>query len=179
MVYIMVFSVDGACRGNGQPGSVGAAAACLRTRYGSKYWHRTRRLDDSYNVATNQRAEILAVIIALEWALEKYDELDSCPRLDVKIQSDSKYAIGCMTEWIWTWTNNGWRNSRGNEVANRDLIAEASNLDDRVRELGRVRYTWIPREDNADADGHCNDKLDEMEEERRRYSYSSSSSSSW
>lgn len=41
------------------------------------------------------------MIIALEQALEKYDELDGSPWLDVKIYTDSKYLIGCMTDWIY------------------------------------------------------------------------------
>jgi ribonuclease HI len=113
-----------------------------------------------YPPPTNQRAELTAIIIALEQALEKYDELDSCPRLKVKIFSDSKYAIGCMNEWIYKWTQNGWRNASGNEVANRDLIEDASDLDDRVKELGSVEYIWIPRAENEEADEACNRAMD-------------------
>lgn len=54
-----------------------------------------------YEDPTNQRADITAMIIALAWALEKYEELDTSPRLDVTIYSDSKYAIGCMNDWIY------------------------------------------------------------------------------
>jgi ribonuclease HI len=177
MVYIMVFEVDGACRRNGQPGSIGAAAACLLNRRGTSYTYKARRLDNARTVATNQRAELLAIILALEWALEKYDQLNGYPRLDVEIKSDSKYAVSCIKDWAAKWVQNGWYNSRGYEVANRDLIQKASDLDDRVQDLGSVQYTWISRGDNADADGHCNDVMDEMERERqRRYSYSSSSS---
>ena len=41
-----------------------------------------------------------------------------------------------MTEWIYKWANNRWLNSRGVEVANRDLIQKASDLDDELKELG-------------------------------------------
>lgn len=54
--------------------------------------------------------------------------------------ADSKYAIGCMTQWLHNWTNNGWRNSWGSEVANRELIEEASDLHDQVSEEGEVKY---------------------------------------
>lgn len=101
--------------------------------------------------------------MALEWALEKYDELDSYPDLDVRIHTDSRYAVGCMDNWIYKWVRNGWVNSAGNEVANRDLIEEASDLDDKVKDLGAVRYIWVPRSENEDADRHCNEELDEME----------------
>ncbi|KAI1270110.1 ribonuclease H-like domain-containing protein [Xylariaceae sp. FL1019] len=164
MVYTMVFEVDGGCRRNGQPRPLGAAACCLQMRSGRKHYARTERLPSNPS-PTNQRAEITAISMALKWALEKYDEDNICARLNVIIKSDSKYAVNAMSDWIYKWSSNGWVNSAGYEVANRDLIQQASRLDDRVRELGSVRYEWIPREDNIDADRHCNDSLDEQEDE--------------
>ena len=160
MVYIMKIYVDGGCRGNGQPGAIGAAAAVFEKRNGGHYaW--TKSLPQ-YPPPTNQRAEITAIILALEQALEKYENLDTNPYLDVKIYSDSKYAIGCMTNWIYKWTRNGWINAAGNEVANRDLIQEASDLDDRLKEEGDVEYIWISREENQLADRLCNECMDEQ-----------------
>ncbi|KAI1176273.1 ribonuclease H-like domain-containing protein [Nemania sp. FL0916] len=162
MVYIMEFEVDGGCRGNGKPWAVGAAACVLLTRSGSMYWHRTEELSRHPYPPTSQRAEITAIIMALEWALEAYDELDSYPRLVLRIHSDSRYATGCMNDWIYKWVHNGWQNAAGYEVANRDLIERASDLDDRVKELGEVKYIWVPREQNQTADELCDDKLDEL-----------------
>jgi ribonuclease HI len=159
MVYTMEIYVDGGCRGNGQPGSTGAAAAVFKFKYGRQIsW--TRALPQ-YPPPTNQRAEISAIILALEKALERYAELDSNPWLDVKIHSDSRYAIGCMTKWVYKWSRNGWTNAAGNEVANRDLIQEASDLDDKLKEEGTVEYIWIPRGENQEADKCCNQVLDD------------------
>lgn len=160
MVYIMEIYVDGGCRGNGQPGAIGAAAAVFKKRNG-KYDAWTKSLPP-YPPPTNQRAEITAIILALEQALEKLEELDTNPYLEVKIYSDSRYAIGCMTDWIYKWTRNGWINAAGNEVANRDLIQEASHLDDRLKEEGDVEYIWISREGNQLADRLCNENMDEQ-----------------
>lgn len=91
--------------------------------------------------------------------------------MDVEIFSDSKYAVTCMKTWIYKWANNGWTNSAGNEVSNRDLIEEASDLDDRVKDIGSVEYTWIPRSENEVADAACNVAMDKQE---RQY-YDSSS----
>jgi ribonuclease HI len=102
------------------------------------------------------------MILALEQALKKLEELDTNPYLDVKIYSDSRYAIECMTNWIYKWARNGWINAAGNEVANRDLIQEASDLDDRLKEEGDVEYIWIPREENQLADRLCNEDMDEQ-----------------
>ncbi|KAI0423694.1 ribonuclease H-like domain-containing protein [Xylaria sp. FL1042] len=162
MVYVMEFYVDGGCRGNGRPWAVGAAACVLKTRSGSSI-SQTLRLPRDEDIPTNQRAEITAIIMALEWALEKYEELNSYPRLVLRIHSDSRYAIGCMDNWIYKWARNGWQNAAGYEVANRDLIEKASDLDDKVKELGSVDYIWVPRSENEEADELCNDMLDELE----------------
>ncbi|KAG8428725.1 hypothetical protein J3459_002462 [Metarhizium acridum] len=161
MVYIMEIYVDGGCRGNGQWGAIGAAAVAFKKRSG-KHQCWTRHLP-MFPTPTNQRAEITAIIMALEKALEKYRELESNPYLDVKIYSDSRYAINCMTTWIYKWSRNGWRNAAGNEVANKDLIQEASLLDDELKEEGDVDYIWIPREENDIADSLCNQAMDEQE----------------
>lgn len=68
-----------------------------------------------------------------------------------------------MTTWISKWTSNGWINSIGDEVANKDLLQYASYLDDQVAELGSVTYKHIPRKQNTVADAACNRVLDEME----------------
>ncbi len=160
----MQIYVDGGCRRNGRPDAIGAAAAVIKLKWGRNKIS-TRDLPNGlYDPApTSQRAEISAIILALELALEKYDELYTNPYFDVKIYSDSKYAVNCMSEWIYKWSRNGWINSAGNAVVNQDLIRKASDLDDRVREEGHVEYIWIPREDNEMADEACNDALDEQE----------------
>lgn len=160
MVYIMEIYVDGGCRGNGHPGAIGAAAAAFKRRNGSYYgWQRSL---PRYPPPTNQRAELSAIIMGLEMALEKYAELDTNPYINVKIYSDSRYSIGCMTSWIYKWANNGWINAAGYEVANRDLIEEASDLDDRLKKEGDVDYIWIPRKENQYADSCCNDALNDQ-----------------
>lgn len=165
MVYIMYFKVDGACRGNGKPWARGAAAALRMFRgKGYKSWTRLLPSKSDGRRATNQRAELLAIVLALEKALERYEELNGCPRVDVKIHSDSKYAVNCMNKWVYKWVRNGWRNSRGLEICNRDLIERASELDDELAELGNVKYIWISREQNIEADQRCNACLDEVEE---------------
>ncbi|KAF3913729.1 hypothetical protein AA313_de0206288 [Arthrobotrys entomopaga] len=161
MGYIMKFQVDGACRGNGKPGAIAAAAACLLTR-GSTYYTRTRALP-SNPVPNNARAEIQALVIALEWVLEKYDQLDTSPYMDVTIQTDSQYAIDCMTKHIDKWRNNGWYTVAGTRVKHRDLIQQACQLEDEIEEIGHVTYEWIPRGNNQEADAECNQVLDNWE----------------
>jgi len=70
-----------------------------------------------------------------------------------------------MRVWIHRWLLNGWRTSGGYQVANRDLIQEAYDLDCELRELGHVEYNWVPRRQNEDANRYCNEELDNMEED--------------
>ena len=161
MVLVMEFFVDGACRGNGQPGAIGAAAAVRRYRDGSVA-NRTRRLTTYNYNATNQRAEILAIILALEWAMDIYEDLDNSPSIDVTIHSDSKYAVNCMNQWLTKWSNNGWTTSAGGSVANRDILQDAIDAENRVLDVGNVVYKWVPRDEVYEADERCNEVLNDM-----------------
>lgn len=174
MVYIIKIHVDGGCRGNGQPGSIGAAAAAFKNEHGH-YNTETKQALPSFPTPTNQRAELTSVILGLEKALERYHQLNSNPWLDVTIYCDSKYAVNCLTKWVHKWSNNGWKNSEGNEVANRDLIEEAMDLEERLKEEGDVCYVWIPREENQYVDGLCNEVMDDMCNDSQSY-YSSDDS---
>ncbi|KAE9977384.1 hypothetical protein EG327_007765 [Venturia inaequalis] len=169
MVYTMEVYVDGGCRRNGHSSAIGAAAACFKSRQGS-YVIYTEPLPRGYYTATptNQRAELLAIILALETVLARYHNLNSYPHLDVTIYTDSKYAVGCMRTWIHKWLQNGFTNAKGVEVVNRDLIQEASDLDDEILKLGDVKYVWISRDQNTIADeaaNRCMDKQEKEEEE--------------
>jgi ribonuclease HI len=69
--------------------------------------------------ATNQRAELKACILALK----KCNSQD-----EINIYTDSKYVIGCMTEWISNWKKNNWKKSDGSEIKNIKLIKKLYSL---------------------------------------------------
>ncbi|KAL8818924.1 MAG: hypothetical protein Q9223_002541 [Gallowayella weberi] len=166
-------SVDGACRGNGYSGSTASAAVVIHKR--RRRYKTSSYCLPTYPPPTNQRAELSALILALERASDQYDNLINRPFLQVKIHTDSKYVHGCMTDWRYKWQRNGFINSAGREVANRDLIERALYLEEKVEENGEVEYGWVPREENELADKAANEALD-------RYGSSSSgsySSSNW
>jgi ribonuclease HI len=103
--------------------------------------------------------------MALELAQRRYESLSGYPKLKLRIFSDSKYAVNCMTEWQLKWRDNGWINAAGLEVVNRDLIEQACDLEDDLVQgcNASIKYRWIPREDNAAADQLCNQALDDSE----------------
>lgn len=161
----MVMYVDGGCRGNGWPGAFGACACFIVRRWGQNETI-TKRLPASMRpVPTSQRAELHTIIIALEHAIEERGYLNNNPYVDVTIHTDSKYAHGCMTEWYRKWQNNRIINSLGREVANRDLIERALELENDILDHDNVTWEWIPRSDNTVADEAVNDEMDEMEED--------------
>lgn len=67
--------------------------------------------------ATNQRAELQAVVAACKRALAAGID-------NLFINTDSHYAMNCSTKWIYEWRRNGWINARGNPVANQGDIQE-------------------------------------------------------
>jgi len=67
--------------------------------------------------ATNQRMELMAALKALEWWFSTCVEDN-----DVTIWTDSAYLHNCWTDKWWVnWECNGWVNSKGEPVANKDL----------------------------------------------------------
>ncbi|RMZ75809.1 hypothetical protein DV738_g5268, partial [Chaetothyriales sp. CBS 135597] len=159
MGYIIEIYVDGGCRRNGYSDAVGAAAAIRLLRQGG---HQISK-EQLSGEPTNQRAELTAIILGQQMALDLDKHMRNSPYFHVTIHSDSRYAVGCMNDWRFKWMNNGWTNSRGDQVANRDLIEEAVDLHDCLTQLGEVKYVWIPRAENQWADMYCNEELDEME----------------
>jgi len=62
---------------------------------------------------TNNRMEMMAAIVGLEYLKE------TC---DVELYSDSAYLVECfLQKWFEKWFRNGWINSSGKPVANKDL----------------------------------------------------------
>ena len=82
------------------------------------------KLNNRTFVATNNRAEYMACIRALEQA----DTEDSNRKMTLVIHSDSKLLIDSMTKWIKTWKKNNWLKSDGKKVLNRDLLERLCDL---------------------------------------------------
>lgn len=70
------------------------------------------------NNVTNQRMELLACIKGIK----------NCSELDINIYTDSAYVINSITKWIKSWNKSNWKNSKGQDVKNKDLIVELYNL---------------------------------------------------
>lgn len=110
---------------------------------------------------TNQRAEINAAI----YALDKVKLLLITGELRAKtvvLASDSSYLVNGITDWVKRlWQKNGWTNSNGNEVANKDDFQRLDSLVDELK--GRfgvyVQFWHVDREYNKGADGLARDSV--------------------
>lgn len=76
--------------------------------------------DSEFGCETNttiSRMELLAAIKALEWVVKNCDM-----GTEVRLITDSSYVSNCFKQkWYRKWNKNGWVNSKGEAVANRDL----------------------------------------------------------
>jgi ribonuclease HI len=156
--------VDGACRNNGSSSAQAAAAAIVKRWSAGDKTH--TEILGNYYTPTNQRAELRAIGIALEEARNLYDQHQyPQPKMILRNYSDSKYAVNCMTTWQFKWRKNGWTTSARNNVVNQDLIKRACDLEDEVKRdcNAKIKYIWIPRADNKEADTACNDALDDAD----------------
>ena len=94
---------------------------------------------------TNQRAELTAVLRALE-IVSQTDHM--------RIITDSNYSINCSTIWYKAWQKNGWTNSKHEQVMNQDLIKSIRALiDKRNEKKAQTAFEWIK--------GHSNDPSNE------------------
>ena len=109
---------DGACLGN--PGPGGWAWAVPGGRFAS----------GAASATTNQRMEITA-------AFEAISAIDG----SLEIVSDSTYVVNCFRDrWHEGWHRRGWKNSKKEPVANRDLWEPLIAL---VLERGDVTCSWV------------------------------------
>jgi ribonuclease HI len=136
MKTVAIFT-DGACSGNPGPGGW---AAILQSGTMEK------ELSGAVPLTTNQRMELQAAIEGLK-AL-KY----SCR---VELSSDSAYLINAFNQrWLNKWQVNGWLNSQGKPVENRDLWQELLQL------AGQHQVTWIKVKGHHDHE--LNNRCDQL-----------------
>jgi ribonuclease HI len=131
----VIIYTDGACSGN--PGAGGWGAVLM-------YAGVTREIWGGDKNTTNNRMELTAAIRALA-------TLKHCCR--VEIYTDSQYVKNGISSWINSWKKNGWKNSKGEPVVNKDLWQELDELVSRHS----VRWFWVP--------GHSGDRINNRVDE--------------
>lgn len=119
---------DGSARGN--PDGPGGYGTVLQYVDAKGMLHE-RELSAGYKKTTNNRMELMAVIVGLE-ALNR-----PC---QVELYSDSKYVIDAFEKnWVDSWLKNGWKNSQKKPVKNMDLWKRLLEAKSRHQ----VHFNWV------------------------------------
>jgi len=125
---------DGSSRGNPGPGGYGAIL-----RYGPH----EKEITQGFRLTTNNRMELLAVIVGLE-AITR-------PEIPVTITTDSKYVVDAVEKkWVFGWANKADFGKKANE----DLWLRFL----KVYKQRNVRFHWV-RGHNGHAENERCDQL--------------------
>lgn len=109
---------DGAAQGNPGPGGYGVIL---------RFQGHEKEISQGYRLTTNNRMELLAVIVALE-SIKKTG-------IPVAVYSDSKYVIEAVEKgWLWNWQKKNFK-----DKANVDLWQRYIPLHHQFR----PRFHWV------------------------------------
>lgn len=96
---IKIFT-DGSAKGNPGPGGYGIVM---------KFNDQVKEFSKGYRLTTNNRMELLALIVALESL-----KTDKYP---VEVYSDSKYVIDSITKgWVFNWKSKGFKGKKNSDL---------------------------------------------------------------
>ena len=127
----VVIYTDGSALGNPGPGGYGIVMLAPPD-------HR-KELSSGYRLTTNNRMELMAVIVALE-ALRV--------RCDVTVYSDSRYVVDAVEKgWVFGWEKKGYSGKKNPDLWSRFLV---------VYRRHSVRFVWV----KGHADNPLNERCD-------------------
>lgn len=110
---------DGASRGNPGPGGYGVVMLSSRG-------HR-KEISEGFRLTTNNRMELLSVIVALE-ALKQTEA-------EVTVFSDSKYVVDAINKgWVYNWQRKGFKDKKNPDLWRRFLA---------LSKPARLRFEWV------------------------------------
>jgi len=132
MAQLIIYT-DGAARGNPGPGGYGAILQ----------WGTVRKeISQGYRKTTNNRMELLAVIIALESLTRD--------NIDVTIYSDSAYVVDAVEKgWVFNWVKKGFKDKKNPDLWKRFL---------EVYKRHKIKLVWV----KGHADNPMNNRCDEL-----------------
>ncbi len=121
---------DGAARGNPGPGGYG-----VLLKAGKHY----REKSGGYSLTTNNRMELLAVIIGLESL--------KIPGSKVTVYTDSRYVADAVNQrWVFNWEAKGFRKKKNPDLWRRFL---------EVYRKHDVRFVWIKGHSDIPENERC------------------------
>lgn len=122
---IVVFT-DGSCFGNGKRSATGAYAVLFPAYHPLHTEALPVHASPRHGPPTNNRAELMGCIRALEIARDAIDPTFQRPLV---IYTDSQLLIDSVTKWLPGWKRRGWKKADGKSpVLNRDLLERIDHL---------------------------------------------------
>ncbi len=119
---------DGAARGNPGPGGYGVVLISGEHR---------KELSEGYKLTTNNRMELLAVIVALETL--------KIPGSEATVYTDSKYVADAVTKgWVFNWVKKRFKGKKNADLWMRFLEIYKQHV---------ANFVWVK--------GHANNPLNE------------------
>tara|TARA_B100000902_G_scaffold99702_1_gene102122 strand:+ start:8395 stop:8877 length:483 start_codon:yes stop_codon:yes gene_type:complete len=126
----IVIYTDGAAKGN--PGNGGYGAVLLSGDY-------RKELSQGYVLTTNNRMELLAVIVALE-SIKKENA-------QVVVYSDSKYVVDAVEKkWVFNWEKTYFKKKKNQDLWVRFL---------KIFRKHRVSFVWVKGHNNNKENERC------------------------
>ena len=105
----------------------GAAKETQGGGYGCINGKALQRLSAGYRLTTNNRMELLAVIVGLEALKKRHQE--------VTVYSDSKYVVDAVEKgWVFNWEKKSFKSKKNQDLWKRFLISFR---------VHQVRFKWI------------------------------------
>ena len=124
---------DGGASGNPGPGGYGTLLM---------YGEHVKEISEGFRLTTNNRMELLAVIVGLE-ALTR-------DGIEVDVYSDSKYVVDAVEKrWVFGWEKKGYKDKKNPDLWQRFL---------RVYRRHQVRFHWV----KGHAGNPLNERVDAM-----------------
>lgn len=131
---------DGAARGN--PDGPGGYGTILVYVDGKGETH-TREYSQGYKKTTNNRMELLAVIVGLEKLTKP---------CNVKLYSDSQYVVKAFNDhWIEGWIKKGWKRGKNEPVKNVDLWKRLLE----AKKPHQVEFIWVKGHNGHEMNERC------------------------
>jgi len=130
MSHKITIYTDGAASGNPGPGGYGVVM---------KSGNHRKELSAGYKHTTNNRMELLAVIVALETL-----KFENC---EVTIYTDSKYITDAVTKgWLFSWVNKRFKGKKNPDLWMRFLD---------IYKKHKVSFVWIKGHANIPENERC------------------------
>jgi ribonuclease HI len=123
---------DGAASGNPGPGGYGVVL---------KFQNKRKEISQGFRLTTNNRMELLAVIVALE-SIKNFE-------IPIVVYSDSKYVVDSINlGWVFGWVKKGFKDKANPDLWKRFLL---------LYPKFQIKFIWVKGHANNIENNRCDE----------------------